>query len=326
MAEPNRPNSHKSTSASSSISDDSFSSALFPDCDRLSFVKKLSEAKFPVYLVRDNKTDQLQAIKIFPWEDDNQPSLFYAREVRFSQFNHPNIISIIDCKTEQETFCSEGTKVSYVLMEYAKYGDFFDALITLKIPFKDIHIRTYFHQVLEGLEVLHNKGAAHLDLKLENLLIDENYTLKLTDFDLSYMPEDKVVKTRGTIHFRAPEVLNNCCLDPQAADIYSLGMMLFIFKTGGMIPYKEEGYYRGVDMKELKEFNPKAFWKKQCEFLGKDASFFSEDFKTLFMWMTQSHPEKRPTIMQIKRSKWYLDEVCSKEELFVFMNGRFEFL
>jgi len=326
MTELSRPNSHKSTSASSSESDDSFSSAIFPDCDRLSFVKKLSDAKFPVYLVRDNKTDQLQAIKIFPWEEDHKPSKFYTKEVRFSQFNHPNIISTVDWKTEQDTFCSDGLKVSYVLMEYAKYGDFFDALITFKIPFKDIHIRTYFRQMLEGLEVLHKAGAAHLDLKLENLLIDENYTLTLPDFDLSFMPQEKVVNTRGTIHFRAPEVFNNCCLNPQAADIYSAGMMLYILKTGGMLPYKEEGDYHGIDMKGLKEKNPQAFWQKQCEFLGKDSSFFSEDFKSLFMWMTQSCPEKRPTIMQIKRSKWYLDEICSKEEMFVFMNGRFEFL
>jgi len=326
MMENSSPSSHKSTSASSTLSDDLNTHSLFPDSHRFSIVKKLSEAKYPVYLVRDNKIDQLYAMKLFPFEENDQPTPFFVHEVRFSKFNHPNIISIVDYKTEQETFDNDCPKVSFILMEYAKYGDLFDALVTYKIPFNETLIRTYFHQLIAGLDVLHSKGAAHLDLKLENLLLDENYNLKLADFDLSYMPEDKFVTTRGTMHFRAPELLAGCCKNPQAADVYSLGIILFLLKTGGMIPYREDGNTKGINMKELQETNPEKFWEKQCELLGKKSTFFSEEFKSMFVWMTQPEPEKRPTLMQIKNSRWYCNETCCEQELFMFMNGRFEFL
>jgi len=326
MMENTSTGSHKSTSASSSLSDDLSTKSLFPDSDRYSIVKKLSEAKYPVYLVRDNKLDQLQAMKLFPYEDNGKPTSFFTHEIRFAKFNHPNIVSMVDYKTEQETFSIECSKISFIVMEYAKYGDFFDALVTYRIPFNEVLIRTYFHQLIEGLDVLHSNGAAHLDLKLENLLLDENYNLKLADFDLSYMPEDKVVTTRGTMHFRAPELLDRSCSNPQAADIYSLGIILFLLKTGGMVPYREDGNTKGINMKELKEENPERFWEKQCELLGKKSTFFSEEFKSLFIWMTQPKPENRPTITQIKNSRWYCKETCSEQELFMFMNGRFEFL
>ena len=63
-------------------------------------------------------------------------------------------------------------------MEYAKHGDFFDALITHRVPFNETLIRTYFHQLIDAMDALHSKGAAHLDIKLENLLIGDDYTLK----------------------------------------------------------------------------------------------------------------------------------------------------
>ena len=315
----------KSTSVSTSYSDeDSYSDALFPDCDHLHFVKKLSEAKFPVYLVSCSKTDRLYAIKLFYWEND-EPSPYFLREVRFAQFNHPNVIQIVDYKEEQELYDSDldSTKVSYILMEYTQHGDFFDALVSYKIPFNEVLVRTYFHQLIEGVEALHAKGAAHLDLKLENLLMSHDYNLKLIDFDLSYMPEDIKVKTRGTKHFRAPEIAKNTCTNPYAADIYSAGIILFLMKTGGMVPYKEAENLKGMNMIDLKETNPQLFWEKQCDFLGKRAIFFSEEFKDLFMRMTKSNPKERPTVAEIKKSSWYNMEICSQEELSEFMSNKF---
>jgi len=43
------------------------------------------------------------------------------------------------------------------------------------------------------------------------------------------------------------------------------------------------------------------------------------------MRMTKANPEERPTIAQIKSSKWYNKEIYSKEEIFLYMHGRFSF-
>ena len=119
--------------------DNLFSDTLFPDNNHLHFVDKLGDAKFPVYLVSCSKTDMLYVIKLFYWEND-EPSRFYNQELRFAKFSHSNIIKVIDHKEEQELFDTDldSVKVSYILMEYAKHGDFFDALVTRRILFDEI--------------------------------------------------------------------------------------------------------------------------------------------------------------------------------------------
>jgi len=238
-------------------------------------------------------------------------------------------VNIVHYDFEQDTSsAAKATKISYLLMEYAKYGDFFDVIISYKIPFNEILVRTYFHQLIEGVEALHLQGAAHLDLKLENLLMDENYCLKIADFDLSYIYGDGKVKTRGTKNFRAPEMYNGTCNNPKAADVYSAGIILFLFKTEGLVPYKEEdseneNEQKCLDMDVMMKTDPKKFWEKHAEFLGKKVSFFSEDFKSLFMRMTKPRPEERPTIAQIKSSRWYNKEIYSNEALHAYMSEKF---
>jgi len=317
----------RSTSASSYTSEED--SSFFINNKQIRFVKKISESKFPVYLVQDTKTGLMQAIKLFPWnEEDNEPSSFYKKEVRFAQISHPNVTAITGYKNEQGIDGDEEVgRVSYILMDYAKNGDLFDAILTTRVPFNEELIRTYFQQIILGLEAIHAHGAAHLDLKLENFLLDENYNVKITDFDLSFMAaEEKEVSTKGTINYRAPEIIDDCCKNAQAADIYSAGIMLFLMKTGGRLPFKERDLYNGINMKELLELNPKMFWKKQCEFLGKEESFFSQDFKRLFSSMVQRCPENRATLEEVKTSEWINKETYSEEELFSYMCGRFDFL
>lgn len=317
--------SFKSTSDPSIIPEEPSDTYTLPGCENLQIIRQLSDAKFPVYLVSYLPTGQEFAMKIFPWENDS-PTSFFLNEVRFAQFCHSNIIPIVYYDYEQEAGAAgEFSKISYLLMEFAKYGDLFDVLITAKIPLTEVLVRTYFHQVIEGLEALHSSGAAHLDLKLENVLMDHNYILKLVDFDLSYMYGDGKVNTRGTKNFRAPEMLTGTCSNPQAADIYSAGILLFLMKTGGIIPHKEDDSADGGLIQRLTQLNPKKFWEKHCEAAIKKSSFFSEDFKNLFTRMTKANPEERPTIAQIKSSKWYNKEICSKEDIFLYMNGRFSF-
>jgi len=71
-------------------------------------------------------------------------------------------------------------------MEYAPFSHFFDLIIERKVQLSEEVVRTYFIQLLDALEFLHKNNMAHLDLKLENLMIGKEYMLKLIDFDLSY--------------------------------------------------------------------------------------------------------------------------------------------
>lgn len=94
-------------------------------------------------------------------------------------------------------------------MDYAPKGDLFDMLMNNIDVFDDKLARTYFHQIIDGVEYMHSQSTAHLDLKPDNILIDSNGSIKIADFDLSYMKEDKIMcKGKGTTNFRAPEVAN----------------------------------------------------------------------------------------------------------------------
>jgi len=303
----------ESVSSSCTASTDFEPFYLYENDHKLYITRKLCESKFPVFLAKDSSTEKLFAIKFFPWDEQtDQPSKYFHKEDRFSKHSHPNIISITSSNPEYQ---AENVKVSYIMMDYASNGDLYELAITNNIHLGDIIIRTYFHQLIAGLEAIHSQGAAHLDLKLENLLLDENFQLKIADFDASFMPEDRKVETKGSMYYRAPEMIEGNCYNPQAADVYSLGIILFLLKTDGRLPFDERGFVGDVDMRRLLRTNKNMFWRKQCEFLGEKASFFTYDFRKLFERLIDVDPLNRPNLAQIKECVWYSKYTYSYEEL-----------
>ena len=296
-----------------------------PLSEDLIIQSKISKAKFPVYLVQSSSSGAHFAMKVFPYLNGG-PNPRFLNEIRFSRLSHSNIVSTVDHQEEEGTFGKDQmTQVSYILMEYAPYGDFFDFVMSLENEMEEKLIRTYFHQLIEGLEYLHTSGIAHLDLKLENLLIGKNFTLKIADFDLAHLLRDNKVKTKGTKHYRAPELMNQNCEDPQAADIYSAGIILFVMKCGGVLPHLEDQLYRGINLSELLYENPEEFWEKHCKIQKKSQSFFEKSFRSLFISMTRPDVIERATIFEVKNSKWYNGPVYSEEELSLIMSELWDF-
>lgn len=96
-------------------------------------------------------------------------------------------------------------------MELAPFGDFTTIVNTLKDSFNTIIARTYFHQLVEVMDFLHSQEIAHLDVKLDNLLLGDDLMLRLTDFDNSHVSGDSFIKSRGSANYRAPELANDQC-------------------------------------------------------------------------------------------------------------------
>lgn len=83
----------------------------------------------------------------------------------------------------------------------------------------------------KGLSKLHENNLIHNDLKFENLIIDKNNKLKISDFDTltdSNLVNDSIM---GTLNFISPEMLFNRPLEP-GSDMYSLGLLIFSLLTG----------------------------------------------------------------------------------------------
>jgi Protein kinase domain. len=279
----------------------------------LQIVRKMRRSRFPIYLVASQEDQKHYVMKIYPYEGQ-KISPYFLREQRISSFSHPNLISIIDTQS-LNTMIKNNRKInfSYTLMEYAPYGDFCSLIVENKLVKNDKLIRTYFHQLIEGIEYIHSHGLAHLDLKLDNLLLAEDYTLKITDFDSCQSEFEERIYGAGTIDYRAPEVINRRIYNPKAADIYSAGIILFSLKFH-FFPYMEGNPIKGYDMHDILMNRQESFWDILIS-INRDCVNCDEEFKNLFLSMVNSDPSKRPSTDMIKQNKWYQGPIFSKKEL-----------
>jgi len=286
----------------------------------LNVVKRLSKAKFPVYLTCSKINKQNYAMKIFSHKGD-QPHPYFKNEVRFASLKHPNIIDIVYYENEKDTlYKGELKKVSYILMEYAPFGDFFDFVTKHRESLDEKLVRSYFRQLINGIEYLHACRVAHLDLKPENLLMGADFSLKIADFDLSHVCGDSKILSRGTRYYRGPEFFKSTSTDPEIktpfpSDIYSAGIILFILKSGGIYPHAENNTLEGIDLVDLMYNDNAEFWRKHCEIQEKPDSFYDKSFRDLFNAMTKYNPEDRITLKEIKQSKWYNGPVYTPAEM-----------
>ena len=85
---------------------------------------------------------------------------------------------------------------------------------------------------------MHGKGFAHRDLKLENILLDSNYNIKLIDFGFATQlvnpgnGSPNLTQTVGTVGYAAPEIHLMVPYKGREVDIFALGVILFIMATG----------------------------------------------------------------------------------------------
>jgi len=145
---------------------------------------------------------------------------------------HPNVIRLVDWIQKPNAV--------WAVMEYAAGGDLFD-LIAEHGPLFEDEGRDILRQCGNAVAFMHDKGVAHLDLSLENILIHHNYNegmvVKIIDFGMA-QEINKVsnlnfsVQRPGKPSYMAPEVHNGRKFDPERADAFSLGVVYFTMLTG----------------------------------------------------------------------------------------------
>jgi serine/threonine protein kinase len=281
----------------------------------LRVLQKLHESRFPVFLVYSSSHEKNYALKIFPYKDE-KPQSCYHNEAQFKTLSHKNIVKMVECADKQKSSMGANKfHSSCILMELASYGDFADLLVKYNLYNDEVLARTFFHHLIEGMEYLHGHGIGHMDLKLENLLLGDDFQLKIADFDLSCNANSsqKYRQGRGTANYRAPEVKNKCCLLPKFSDIYSAGIILFTLVTGGF-PATENSIIEGYNLYDMMVSGNSAYWDAFSR-VHKGRITLDEDFKKLFFAMVHAAPDDRTDIEGIKTMKWYQGKVYSNEEL-----------
>lgn len=185
-----------------------------------------------VKLVLNTKENKYSALKI----------LKKSEILKLKQVDH--IISEISILNEiDHPFCvsmvgmSQNERYLYIVMEYVPGGELFTYLRTVQ-SVKSEEARFFASQVTMIFEYLHSKNIVYRDLKPENLLIDGQGYLKLTDFGFAKIIDGRTYTLCGTPEYLAPEILLQKG-HGKAVDWWCLGILIYEMLVG-IDPFSDE--------------------------------------------------------------------------------------
>src|SRR5438270_2135080 len=186
-----------------------------------------------VYRAVDTQLDEPVAIKTLPGDvmtRSPEDLERFKREIRLARkITHRNVLRTYDYgEAEGVYFISMELVRGYTLAELLAEAD-----AKQMSPRVAVGI---MRQVSRGLEVAHEQGIIHRDIKPQNVLIDHKGEVKLMDFGIARMAETHEGMTQaglivGTPHYMSPEQVQGKQLDPRS-DVYSMGVMLYEMLAG----------------------------------------------------------------------------------------------
>jgi len=141
-----------------------------------------------------------------------------------NKVRHPNVVLLMG-------ICSTPPHLS-IVTEYLARGSMYRLLHHTQISLEFRRRLKMAIDISKGMAYLHSNKPAivHRDLKSPNLLVDENFTVKICDFGLARIKENTFVQTingcAGTPNWMAPEVLRNEKFT-EKADVFSMGVILW---------------------------------------------------------------------------------------------------
>ena len=152
------------------------------------------------------------------------------------KLKHVNVVRLL------EVF--ESSNHLLIVMEYSDNSDLLKYVKT-NGRLNEEKARYYFKNILTGLAHCHCRSVLHRDIKLDNILLDSEGGVKICDFGVSKILRGQVIKEQcGTPAYIAPEIIANKGYSGFAADLWSLGVLLYALLCG-TVPFK------ATNMKDL---------------------------------------------------------------------------
>ncbi|XP_022250689.1 serine/threonine-protein kinase SIK3-like isoform X2 [Limulus polyphemus] len=216
-------------------------------------------------------------------DEENLKKIF--REIQIMKLlKHPYIIRLYQVM--------ETEKMIYLVTEYASQGEIFDHLVA-NGRMTENYARKKFKQIIAAMSYCHQRFVVHRDLKAENLLLDSNMNIKIADFGFSnyYKPGRLLSTWCGSPPYAAPELFEGKEYDGPKADVWSLGVVLYVLVCGALPFY-------GSTLQSLRtrvlsgKFRIPYFMSSECE--------------QLIRRMLVVDPEKRLSVCHILQDKWIL--------------------
>lgn len=182
-----------------------------------------------VYLAYDLILERKVAIKVLRMEFVNDPEFIerFDREAQATtSLSHPNIVSIYDVGEEDD--------ILYIVMEYID-GLTLKEYIIQNGPLSVEKAVDIMEQLSSAIQHAHENGIIHRDIKPQNVLIDHNGRVKVTDFGIAIaLSATALTQTNsvlGSVHYLSPEQARGGKATKKS-DIYSLGIVFYELITG----------------------------------------------------------------------------------------------
>lgn len=201
--------------------------------------------------------------------------------------NHEYIIGL-------EMFYTSPKLEMVIVMELAINGDIFKNCVGERKTFSEEESKELTRQLAQALDFIHKRFIVHLDVKPQNILLAQDGSCRLADFGLSrkILPGETVQEICGTPEYTAPEILNYNPITT-AADIWSLGAVLYVMLTGC-------SPFAGDTLQETYLNVAKA----SLSFPDDDWSEHSPDSIELIENLCVEHPCDRLTAADVLNQKW----------------------
>ena len=192
----------------------------------------------------------------------------------------------------------------FIVLELVTGGELFDKIVR-DGKLQEDQALFYLAQLVEGVAYCHKLGVCHRDLKPENLLLDENGNLKISDFGLSSLyvgdangdgaSRTEILHTTcGTPNYVAPEVLADKGYDGKKADVWSIGVILYVLMAG-FLPFDESSIVALFQKIQNADFTyPK---------------WFSMEIRQVIDLMLVSDPAKRVSLKELKAHAWLQEKL-----------------
>jgi len=251
--------------------------------------KKLGKGNFgDVYLVTSKLTKKVYALKEIKGDDyNNNQRLEVEKEIKLLELlNHPHVIKYFTSFKENGNF--------YIIIEYINGGSLENLYKKYKSEGKLIPEKMlwdFLIQTLSGLVYLHeDKKIIHRDIKPDNLLLDKENGLKISDFGVSAVKKKNVADlikfhntVIGPIQFMAKEMAEGKEYDFKS-DIYMLGLTFYAIMAGTLPEVKKESY-------EDDNF----IVKKKQNYLDIIPGSYSQDIKHFIEKLLTVNKDERPS-------------------------------
>ncbi|KDO29834.1 serine/threonine protein kinase [Saprolegnia parasitica CBS 223.65] len=211
------------------------------------FVRPLAQTDATLAVYQHIPSRDLVVIKSFPTGatnvDEVDPRELGYKELTINralqQHPHENVVQLRDYFIENGQL--------HLVTDYCAGGDLLSSLLSTSTQWTEGHVVSLFRQIAKGLAHVHRHDIAHLDVSLENVLLDGVSGVRLCDFGLGLLSTPTKFGGVGKLYYMAPEMFMRRAYNAQAADRWALGVVLFMLLTGR--PLFEEATLRDQNYK-----------------------------------------------------------------------------